>query len=1085
MSQRIQHKKSSTPGNRPSNLYLEPGELAVNSSSGDPGLFFELSDGTVAKVGPTHIGPTPPQTDTGYGIGEQWFNESNQTGNIWVPALDQWVPVLSPFCGGSETIVFVGSEFPQASDSIENDGYSRPFSTLNRAVIEIAKRILLSGAEESRYVIYLLPGNNICVNDPGISFSEFERSFSQIKFDSLGMFNPESGGLLIPRGTSIVGLDLRKSKITPTYFPFWSRRLYETEPSSIAPRTSITKWTGNCYFSTFTYTDKIFTSTVNRISGDVGQPAILKTIRPHGLRADGELVTVEYLNNVPRLFRRNPTILEGTYRAEPTGVDTFNLRSLDTETYILREQLPDTTIREIIQISSTPTTHHRLSSIEFAKLPELNSFYAKVQKAFGDTIFSGVIKNTETSSGETVIVSQATEIPSTSLSEVSNSSPYVYNVCIRSNYGLGGLVVDGNSVTGFKSALACNFTSVSLQNDPDTYEIYSNEKWVGLRDLYLSVKGELPEKDTEIIKYMVDNISLENIRYYHRDSLDIERNNKKSSGLVDDNSDTRHFSVKSLNNAFIHCVSSMAIGLAVNYWAKGGGKINLTNANSTFGGIALRSEGFSGIGTIGGSESLDRGFIVQGIRRPKIITAQEVEKSIEKTFFNSNIVAVGDDFIEFSSEIDLSDLYPYTLKPGDFIWVDDYNTGSSYRAILRNQLPLISADKKRIFVQSGSNQINNSGSLVSNTLDLPYLRRFVDPRKPQDQYYSLWIKNTSPEHRPPQIGSILRFAEKPGETSSNLIKLGVQLDPGSTGGWGHMFVVVEVSTKKQGNNPNKNSPLFNQNLGQEYYISVAPVDYFNPWIPVGPNGFNTSQFIYPEGAISTFRNRNYYSAFNTYSDLSPENSESPWSYSLSYEYCQPIDRTWFSDSIEQSGDILSGLYVDTTVDYCYSRGVGYKRKEIFNPYQTNLDNGFSSLGVISPDIYDPWWLPTKRGITRFLYLLGYTYEQMATFLIPQSWSNRDIDVQLLPDVNGKGYALSKGNWPIEFNQPSTILCGNHSWEWCGYLNYGKGLPKYQKGELTLRQKIDALSTEAWGGKLYVTGFTEQGEFVNSGETLVI
>ena len=65
MAQRIQNKRSSLPGKRPDGSYLEPGEIALNTNSSDPGLFYELSDGSIAKVGPTSLGPNPPTTEVG------------------------------------------------------------------------------------------------------------------------------------------------------------------------------------------------------------------------------------------------------------------------------------------------------------------------------------------------------------------------------------------------------------------------------------------------------------------------------------------------------------------------------------------------------------------------------------------------------------------------------------------------------------------------------------------------------------------------------------------------------------------------------------------------------------------------------------------------------------------------------------------------------------------------------------------------------------------------------------------------------------------------------------------------------------
>ena len=73
--------------------------------------------------------------------------------------------------------------------------------------------------------------------------------------------------------------------------------------------------------------------------------------------------------------------------------------------------------------------------------------------------------------------------------------------------------------------------------------------------------------------------------------------------------------------------------------------------------------------------------------------------------------------------------------------------------------------------------------------------------------------------------------------------------------------------------------------------------------------------------------------------------------------------------------------------------------------------------------------------------------------------------------------------PVEFNRPSTIRCGNHTWEWCGYINYTKGLPQYQTTQLSLRERFDFMQTALWGGQVYSTGTNEKGEYVFSGKTV--
>ena len=60
-------------------------------------------------------------------------------------------------------------------------------------------------------------------------------------------FNNTEGGAIIPRGSSLVGYDLRRTTVRPLYVP---------EPSSVTyPRSAIFNVTGGCYFWQFTIKD--------------------------------------------------------------------------------------------------------------------------------------------------------------------------------------------------------------------------------------------------------------------------------------------------------------------------------------------------------------------------------------------------------------------------------------------------------------------------------------------------------------------------------------------------------------------------------------------------------------------------------------------------------------------------------------------------------------------------------------------------------------------------------------------------------------------------------------------------------------
>ncbi len=1132
MAQRIQLKRSSILGKRPTGQYLEPGELALNTNQADPGLFFETNSGDIAKVGPTHIGVQPPASDVGYGNGETWLDSGNGTFNVWVPALNKWTPIQSPFFGGATTAIFVGSEFPEASDDLSNDGIARPFATLNRAMLEVARRSILAGRADDlyngRFTILLLPGRNIVYNEPGVTLGEFEEQITGFVEDQpitqsiLRLFNGPDGGLLVPRGTSIVALDLRKTVLQPTYYPFWSRTLFEVDPSLIEARSSILKWTGNSYFTSFTFKDKVDEVSVTQISGSGDDTAILRSIRPHGFRTlvtstsssneiiSADRVTLTYPVGVSQLYQGKTVTAAGEYYADPINTYEFRLRRVTDASVLVRSELPEfgspgANPPEFAIITYTNTSHHRLTALEFATQPELNVYYSKAQRAFSLLTFSGTVNNAEVAQGETTIVANTPAVPDFEVDTVDNSSPYIFNCSLRSDWGMSAANVDGSKVLGFKSALFCNFTVVSLQNDSEVYEIYDSvtSDWISLKQKYANATGTPIDQVTNIaaIEYLISPaVKVEDIRFFYRPGFDIPGQDGKSSGLTNSDSDTRNYAVLCQNNGFSQVVSSFAIGVAVNYWAQSGGQISVTNANSNFGGIALRAEGFSGIGTAGGAEAADTGFIIEGVRRPSVITRQMVEDqaNIRRIFANSRITGSSLTTLTLDTQLDESAFLPFTLRPGTFIWVEDYATGTTYKAQLATTGAVLSNGGLTLNIVNGTNDIHTaiSGGVSVDNLSLPYLRRFVDPRPAVDRVYSLWMSNTNAAHRPPELGAILRFAEKPPSGSTNLLKIGAQLDPGLTGGWGHLFQVSDSRTKAEGDNPNGSEPLIVPALSaSNYYVTLLGVDQFRPWVEEAPNGFSTNNVDtnYPQGFYSTYADRIYYAAKNDQaeSDLKPipTSGTSVWVRAKNFEYSQPVGEAWESIQSVSVEDPFYNAYPSGAV---YPRGVQYDRATPTFNLVIDLDDGTNTLGILNttgntnlaqPALYDPWWHPTKAAMTRFLALLGFSYQSINTMLQPQFWTSRNLTVASMPPVTTSGYAQATGQWPMEFNRPSTIRCGNHTWEWAGYINYAKGLQRYQDSQLSLRERFDAMLTEIWGGVIFSTGTDERGEFSITGKTV--
>ena len=69
--------------------------------------------------------------------------------------------------------------------------------------------------------------------------------------------------------------------------------------------------------------------------------------------------------------------------------------------------------------------------------------------------------------------------------------------------------------------------------------------------------------------------------------------------------------------------------------------------------------------------------------------------------------------------------------------------------------------------------------------------------------------------------------------------------------------------------------------------------------------------------------------------------------------------------------------------------------------------------------------------------------------------------------------VSGNNWNVDFRRPTNIRLFGHAYEWAGYNNYSKALPQYQ-GELSPNNKFTFYFTNQDGGKVYASGFNEEG-----------
>ena len=170
------------------------------------------------------------------------------------------------------TILYVDPNSLDATDSIENQGNSltRPFKTIQRALIEAARFSYQRGLNNDRFAkttVLLYPGDHVVDNRPGyipdgsnnyrLRNGSTTNDLPALDLTSnldlasptneLHKLNSIRGGVILPRGTSIVGLDLRKTKIRPKYVP-------DPENDNIE-RSAVFRITGGCYLWQFSLFD--------------------------------------------------------------------------------------------------------------------------------------------------------------------------------------------------------------------------------------------------------------------------------------------------------------------------------------------------------------------------------------------------------------------------------------------------------------------------------------------------------------------------------------------------------------------------------------------------------------------------------------------------------------------------------------------------------------------------------------------------------------------------------------------------------------------------------------------------------------
>jgi len=493
-------------------------------------------------------------------------------------------------------ILYVSPNDLDSTDSIENTGNSltRPFKTIQRALIEASRFSYQRGLNNDRFnqtTILLYPGDHIVDNRPGwipdgVSNFRLRDGTTSNDFtpwdlttvydltnanNALYKLNSVHGGVIIPRGTSIVGLDLRKTKIRPKYVP--------NPTNDNIERSALFRVTGGCYFWQFSMLDA-------DPNGECYKDYTANTFVPNF--SHHKLTCFEYADGVNGVDIRDDF---QTFSTTRTDLDMYYEKvGLVYGTASGREIQPDypssgldiqpkvdefrivgstgqsvgiTSIKAGNGITGTPvitvTTSSEVTGLDVDTPIRIQGITVSgyngqfvVSEKVNSTQFKYEVQNTPINplpsvTGATIQLQSDT---------VTSASPYIFNTSLRSVFGMNGLHADGNKATGFKSMVVAQFTGIGLQKDDNAFVKYNST--TGAYDDSTVPGNETLSNDSRAVF-------------------------KPAYG---------NFHIKASNNAFIQNVSIFAIGYASHFVAENGGDMSITNSNSNFGAKSLIASGF-------------------------------------------------------------------------------------------------------------------------------------------------------------------------------------------------------------------------------------------------------------------------------------------------------------------------------------------------------------------------------------------------------------------------------------------------------------------------------------------------------------
>jgi hypothetical protein len=634
-------------------------------------------------------------------------------------------------------ILYVNPNDLDATDAITNQGNSltQPFKTIQRAILEAARFSYILGNKNDiteKTTILLFPGEHVIDNRPGYAIKDITgtaygfspagtQSLASATFsltqssnfdltqseNDLYIFNSINGGVVVPRGTSIVGLDLRKTKIRPLYVP---------NPTDPAVATSaIFRITGACYFWQFSLFDAnqnglVYTNNTDFSSNNQATP----TFSHHKLTcfeyADGVNVPTGYtITDLDMYYAKLSNAFNtasGRDIPEKYPTSTTGFAKQNPEWEIVGAFAPDpVTISTIISgdgttassvITVTTSSPHNLQAGIPIKINGVNTndynISTTVQNVISSTQFTYLLSFVRNNLPASPSLSNGTVTIETDT--VSGASPYIFNISLRSIWGMNGMFADGAKASGFRSMVVAQFTGVSLQKDDRAFVAYnqSSRDYQGIN--YTTVTGALLASGSS---------STDPGSVYHLNPNAIYRSGWESTHI------------KLSNDAFIQIVSVFAIGFTKHFEGVNGADASITNSNSNFGQNSITATGFKAT-----AFSKDDTAYVTSIIAPRAITNSSIS-----SVTTSNVSWVQIDVglttaVGISSHLYLFGFNSFDNPPTNI--VQGYRIGANYseQLYVTSQINGANTNTANVYMTNNAVSVGTTAVLGTNTSEKKY-----------------------------------------------------------------------------------------------------------------------------------------------------------------------------------------------------------------------------------------------------------------------------------------------------------------------------------------------------------------------------